>query len=119
MLELPGGYFTRPIPGREEWACHNRTACGQRAKRIGQWTGVRVLRRVDLDGTRWTIRRHDDDGLRGMASGPWSSGYVLICEYRQHRSTSWHPTAELAKTHRDDVVSSWEARSLREYGATR
>lgn len=98
-----------------EFACRDRQACGRRAAQIGQWIGTRVLRRRDLDGTRWTIRRWDDIGLRGLSTGPWTSGYVLLCEYRKHRSTSWHPTVQLAKAHRDDVVRSWEARSMREY----
>jgi hypothetical protein len=114
MLELPGGYFTRRAPGREEWACHNRQACGRRTAQIGQWIGVRVLRRTDLDGTQWTIRRQPK---RTLTAGP--EGFALICVYRDHRTLSWHTTAEAAKAHRDDVTRSWEAQSLREYGASR
>lgn len=98
------------IRPRGQFACHDRRACGRRAKVIGQWVGVRVLRRRDLDGTEWTIRP------RRPAPHDRSEGFTLICEYRQHRSRSWHPTVELAKAHRDDVVASWVARSLREYG---
>lgn len=109
MLELPGGYFTRTVPGREQWACHDRTACGRRASTIGQWTGIRVLRRIDRDGTQWTIRAVSGARVCGCPL------YTLICEYRQHRVTSQHLTIEAAKAHCGDVERSWEATSLREY----
>lgn len=108
-----GWYFKRP----DGFECRNPLACAKRAAQLGKWTGTRVLRRQDRDGTRWTIRRHDDLGLRGLdlQQGPWTDGWVLICEYRAHRLVSWHPTREKAKAHRDDLVRSWEARSMREY----
>lgn len=79
------------------------------------WTGVRVLLRYDSDGTIWTIRRFDDAGLRGMRCGPYASGYVLICEHRQHRFTSHHPTVDDAKAHRDDLIASWVRSAIRDY----
>jgi hypothetical protein len=78
----------------EMFACHDRQACGKRAATIGQWTGVRVLRRRDLDGTQWTIRRQ----TAGVSGGPL---YMLACEYRQHRATTAHFTVEAAKAHRE------------------
>ena len=102
------------------WKCAHPIACIKRQQRVDQWEGKRVLRRFDSDGTRWTIRHHADDGLRGLTScGPYDSGFVLICEYREHRTTSWHPTVAKAKDHRDDMVRSMLARSMREYAGGR
>ena len=116
MTEIRNRWIDNRIDG---WKCTSPIACIRRQEQLGQWIGKRVIIRFDPDGTHWTIRRHDDPGLRGMTSGPWSSGFVLICEYRQHRSTSWHPTVQLAQAHRDDVVASWKARSMREYAEGR
>jgi hypothetical protein len=100
--------FGPPPPGREQWKCHEPIACIRRQERIGKWLGKRVLTRLDLDGTHWTIRRHDDHGLRGMVlvNGPWLSGYVLICEHRDHRCVSHHSSIEAAKAHADEMVDS-------------
>lgn len=109
----------KPIHNRwvkriDGWECWNLSACIGRMKTLGQWVGTRVQHRRDLDGTQWTIRRAPRPGM--ASSGPW---YVLTCQYLQHRTTSWHSTPDAAKAHRDDVTASWEARSLREYGASR
>ena len=116
----------RMVPIRNRWVkridgyrCSNPVACSRRQQQLGQWVGSRVVRRRDSDGTAWTIRRYDDLGLRGMAAGPWTSGFVLICEYREHRMTSNHPSIAAAQAHRDDLVASWVARSLRSYARER
>ncbi|MDN4521379.1 hypothetical protein QYF68_26675 [Mycolicibacterium austroafricanum] len=102
MLEL-----RTPLCGLPDgYACHDRQACAKRAATVGKWIGMRVLRRRDLDGTRWTIRKLATSG---------SPLYMLTCEYRQHRGSTSHFSIEEAKAHRDDLVRSWEARSMREY----
>ena len=122
MLYLPRDKFGYPSRN-DEYACHDRQACKRRAEQLGKWVGTRVIRRHDSDGTRWTILRHDQAARHGLAGGaaggPWDSGFVLMCEYRQHRVLSWHPTVEAAKDHRDDIVRSWESRSMREYAGGR
>ncbi len=106
----------RTLFGRPDgWKCVHAKACIKRMQSLDQWEGKRVLHRFDHNGTEWTIRHHADDGLRGLTCGPYDSGFVLICEYRQHRTYSWHPTVAKAKDHRDDLVRSWEARTMREY----
>lgn len=45
--------------------------------------------------------------------------YVLTMAYRGIRLTSHHATADAAKAHVDDLLASWQARSLSDYGATR
>lgn len=97
------------------WKCKSPIACIKRMQRIGEWEGKRVLRRFDADGTEWTIRRHDDVGLRGMAAGPWTLGYVLICEHREQRVISRHPDVDAAKAHADEFLASFTARRIDEY----
>lgn len=112
------------VPIRNRWVkridgyrCHNVSACNERVRRLGKWTGARVLRRRDLDGTYWEIRRWDDLGLRGNPAirMPPTSGYVLVMRYRDHRLVSTHPTPAAAKAHVEDYLASLRARSLREY----
>jgi hypothetical protein len=68
-----------------------------------QWTGKRVLRRLDSDGTQWTIRQNGD--------GMW----LLMCSYRDHTLTSKHPSPATAQAHRDDLTASWRAARLHDY----
>jgi len=89
--------------------CRNRTACRRRAQFVGLWVGKRYLQRRDLDGTLWLIRPST------MIDGGLANGFILTCIYRDHRTTSWHPTVTAAQFHRDDVVRSWQARRLSEY----
>lgn len=97
----------------DAWKCTHPIACIRRQEQLGQWQGKRVLYRQDADGSRWTIRRTHP---KAVFDG---SLYTLTCEYRQHRVTSSHFTIEAAKAHCADVERSWEARSLRDYRATR
>lgn len=89
--------------------CRHRDACQRRAQFVGLWVGKRYLQRRDLDGTLWTIRPSTMvvDGL--------ANGFILTCIYRDHRTTSWHATVTAAQLHRDDIVRSWQARSMTEY----
>lgn len=90
------------------WHCTSSRACIRRTNELGRWTGKRVLRRIDKDGTNWKIFR--------SAAGT----YVLQMRYREHSmSTTGLLTIEAAKMHADDVVASLAAKSLREYARSR
>lgn len=113
-----GGAMT---PIRSRWVdriiacrCRNVGACNERVRRLGKWVGTRVLRRTELDGTEWTIRRHDGTGL--SSSGPWC---VLTCTYRDLRLSSMHSGPDAAKAHADDLLASWRARSMQDYAKGR
>lgn len=103
MLDLGRGHYPNT---HQMYACFDRQACDRRAAEVGKWIGTRVLRRRDLDGTRWTIRR-----LAASGSPVW----MLTCEYRQHRASTSHFSVDAAKAHRDELVRSWEARNMREF----
>ena len=90
------------------WRCTSPIACIKRQEQLGQWIGKRVLRRQDIDGTRWTIRLV----TKGVSGGPI---FALVCEYREHRAITNHFTIEAAKAHADDLIASWTAHSLRDY----
>jgi hypothetical protein len=92
------------------YRCTNVAACNERVRQLGKWTGVRVLRRRDIDGTQWTIRQHDGIGLSSNVQ--W---WVLTMAYRDHRLSSMHRTPESAKAHVDDLTASWRANSIRDY----
>lgn len=102
------------VPGREEWRCGSPRACIRRMEQLGQWVGKRVLRRIDIDGTEWTIRRGVGAPVRPDVEG---LDYVLTMSYRDHRLTSWHTSPDAAKTHAEDLIASWLATSLRQYDA--
>lgn len=70
----------------------------------GEWIGVRVLRRIDNDGTHWVIRRAPDGEM-----------WTLLCFYRDHTLSSTHTSIQAAKTHRDNVTASWRAARLHDY----
>jgi hypothetical protein len=111
----------KPIDSRWEtgWKCASPIACIRRMENFGQWSGKRVLRRVDADGTTWTIRRHDDLGNRGIVGALCDSGVVLMMQYRDHRLVSQHADYAAAKAHVDDLLASWRARSLSDYAGSR
>ena len=90
--------------------------CAVCGRTLGKWTGQHVLRRRDLNGTQWEIRRAVFAPARPDVAG---RDYILIMTYRQHRLTSWHTSPEAAKDHVDDVIQSWTARTLRDYEAGR
>jgi hypothetical protein len=96
------------------WKCYHPVACIRRQERAGQWFGKRVLRRVDRDGTRWHIKRAGHELV--SSSGEW---FVLTCEYREHRMTSWHTTIDQAKAHANEMVRSCESTSLRQFARGR
>jgi len=96
-----GWYFKRP----DGYECRNRRACAKRVSQAGKWTGTRVLRCREVNGTLWTIRQLPS--TRNV--------WTLTCEYRQHRTMTSHFSIEAAKAHREDVTRSWEARNMREY----
>lgn len=69
-----------------------------------------------------TARTLTAPGGRSVASAALPAaryGHSHASEYRQHRSTSSHFSIDAAKAHRDDVVASWEARSMRDYAGGR
>lgn len=85
-------YTGQPIPGQH--TCLSPRACIRRMELEGQWVGKRVLRRIDRDGTEWTIR-------------PQTDHVLMLCVYRQHHLTSRHPTIDAAKEHADDLLASF------------
>lgn len=92
----------------DEHACHDRPACQRRTALIGRWIGTRVLRRQDLDGTQWTIRK--------TPAGFWT----LRVQYRDIvANMSPFETSDAAKRHVDDVIASLTAGSLRAYAEAR
>lgn len=75
----------------------------------GQWVGKRVLRRIDRDGTEWTIRRASE----GVSSNkPW---FILACRYRDAHMTSWHLTIDAAKAHADEMLASLVKPKVEDY----
>lgn len=92
------------------WECTSPIACIRRQERLGQWIGKRVLRRIDIDGTEWVIRKHDGVGMN--SSAPW---YVLTMAARQHRLTSIHATPEAAKAHVEEFLASLTDRDIDAY----
>jgi hypothetical protein len=86
------------------WVCRHRPACDARAATVGKWTGARVLRCRERDGTEWTIYR--------AASGHW----CLRMKYREHSMlTTGLLSIEAAQAHAADMAASLAARSLRDY----
>lgn len=74
----------------------------------GQWVGLRVLRRIDSDGTHWVIRRAADGEM-----------WLLLCFHRDHSLSSTHTSIQAARDHRDDLTASWRAARLRDYQEAR
>lgn len=99
-------YTGHPIPG--EFICVSPRACIRRMELVGQWVGKRVLRRIEADGTEWTIRR-------AIPALRVDELFVLTMAYRDIRMTSRHASAFAAKAHADDLLASWKARSLADY----
>jgi hypothetical protein len=98
------------LPG-DTAICRHRAACQRRAQFVGQWVGARVLQRRDPGGALWIIRP-----ATWVDNHSRAGGFVLTCLYREHRTTSWHPTIDAAKIHRTDIVRSLQARTLADYG---
>ena len=90
--------------------CTSVRACIRRQEQLGEWIGKRVLRRIDVDGTEWVIRKHDGIGMN--SSGPW---YVLTMAAREHRLTSMHATPEAAKAHVEEFLASLTDRDIDAY----
>lgn len=94
-------YSGRPIPG--QFVCVSLAACIRRMELAGQWVGKRVLRRIDRDGTEWTIRRGVGAPPRPDVVG---RDFVLTLTYRENRLTSWHTSIDAAKAHADEMLAS-------------
>lgn len=92
MLHRPDGY-----------KCTSPLACIRRMQQVGQWIGKRVLRRIDANGTEWTIRRHEHLGA------------LLTMTYLDHRLTSVHRDFDAAKAHADDLEASMADRDIDAY----
>lgn len=108
--------YNRWVKRIDGYKCTSPIACIKRMESLGQWEGKRVQRRFDADGTEWTIRRWDDNGLRGLSGiAPRTSGYVLIYEHREHRLTSHHASIDAAKAHADEWLASFTDRNIEAY----
>lgn len=99
----------RTMFGRDDgWRCYHPVACIKRQERLGQWLGKRILRRVDFNGTTWSIDPHPLKRHQGQA-------VVLTMIYRDIRLVSHHANVDAAKAHADEMERSCEATSLRQY----
>lgn len=105
---------TRSGDGNRHYCGHDTHHRGPHRCRCGarwsEWYGGNTLvRRYDIDGTRWEIRRNP------APRAGIDRRFILTCRYRDITLRSPHANIDAAKAHADDMTNAWKSRTMREY----